>query len=132
MAEDPRFTLLIVDDDDENLDILERTFRGTYALLRAHDGNEALEVLKGRRVDVIITDQRMPRMSGTQLLANSMQINPRIIKIILSAYTDTADILSAINVCRITHYMVKPVNPQKLRDVVATALALVPLSAKYD
>ncbi len=132
MADDALHTLLLVDDDPNNLDVLERVFRGTYRLLRASDGVEALEIIRRERVDAIITDQRMPRVSGTELLAKSLEINPKIVKIILSAYTDTADILSAINVCRINHYMVKPVRADKLRELLANALAMVPESAKYD
>jgi response regulator RpfG family c-di-GMP phosphodiesterase len=124
-------TVLLVDDDAANLDLLERIFRGDYRLLRAKDGEEALALLEKEKVDVIITDQRMPRVSGIQLLEKSLAINPKIVKIILSAYTDTADILSAINVCRINHYLVKPVAPEKLRGVVAQALELVPAAARY-
>jgi two-component system, sensor histidine kinase and response regulator len=129
-AEKP--TILLVDDDPANLDFLERVFRTEYRLLRANDGQEALEILtKEKKVSVIVTDQRMPRVSGTQLLEKSLAIDPKIVKIILSGYTDTADILSAINVCRINHYLVKPVTAEKLRTVVATALQLVPAAERY-
>lgn len=125
-------TLLLVDDDDANLEFLERVFRNEYRLLRASDGEQALELLRREPVAVIITDQRMPRVSGTQLLERSLQINPKIVKLILSAYTDTADILSAINVCRINHYLVKPVTAEKLRNVISVALMLVPSSERYE
>src|SRR5688500_14070433 len=124
-------TLLLVDDDPANLDFLERVFRGDFRSLRASNGEEALAILEKEQVDVIITDQRMPKVSGTQLLEKSIAIQPKAVKIVLSAYTDTADILSAINVCRINHYLVKPVTGEKLKQVVVQALALVPESARY-
>ncbi|OGQ84192.1 MAG: hypothetical protein A2289_10710 [Deltaproteobacteria bacterium RIFOXYA12_FULL_58_15] len=122
--------VLIVDDDVNNLDLLERILKA-YKILRADDGQQAVQLLRDNRVDVIVTDQRMPGMSGTQLLKKSIAINPKAVKIILSAYTDTADILSAINVCRINHYLVKPVKAEKLVAVIEAALELVPQAAKY-
>lgn len=124
--------MLVVDDEEMITQMLCDAFMDEYEVLSAKDGREALVLLKRHRVDVIITDQRMPRMSGTQLLEKSLDINPKIVKIILSAYTETADILSAINVCRINHYLTKPVDLDHLADVVRKALALVPASAKYD
>jgi response regulator RpfG family c-di-GMP phosphodiesterase len=128
----PKPILLVVDDEPENLRFLERVFRDLYTVLTAEDGATALGMLRKHDVKVIITDQRMPKMSGTQLLEQSLAINPKIVKIILSGYTDTADILNAVNVCKINHYIVKPASLDKLRTVVAEALELVPKSARYD
>lgn len=124
-------SLLAVDDDADNLDLIERTFRDRYEVIRAQDGVEALAIIKNRKIDVIITDQRMPDMRGTELLEKALAITPKSVRIILSAYTETADILSAINVCRISHYLLKPVTPEKLRETVACALALVAESDRY-
>ncbi len=127
-----RRTILLVDDEKLILEMLKDVFSPHYTVVTAQGGEEALEVLARRQVDVIITDQRMPRMSGTQLLEKSLAINPKIVKIILSAYTDTADILSAINVCRINHYLVKPVDIDKIVQVVERALTLVPEASRYE
>ena len=124
--------MLIVDDDPANLDFLERVFREEFDVLRADDGRAAVELIEQHPLDVIITDQKMPGMTGTQVLEASLDIRPHAVKIILSAYTDTADILSAINVCRINHYLQKPVTAAKLRDVVQRALELVPQAARYE
>ncbi len=125
-------TVLVVDDEQTIVQLLNEVLMPEYEVLTANDGQEALALLKRHKVDVIITDQRMPRMSGTQLLEHSLSINPKIVKIILSAYTDTVDILSAINVCRINHYLVKPIDIDKLLEVVNRALDLVPQAARYE
>ncbi|MBI5510825.1 MAG: response regulator [Deltaproteobacteria bacterium] len=124
--------VLVVDDNPDNLDFMERTFRNHYRTVRAQDGDEAIELLKKQAVDVIITDQRMPRVSGTELLRRSLAIHPSAVKIILSAYTDTTEILSAINVCRVNHYLVKPVTGARLLEVVERALALVPAAKRFE
>ena len=127
-----RYSMLVVDDEPVIVSMLHEVFRPAYKVMSAASGEEALELLGSHHVDVIITDQRMPGMSGTQLLERSLEINPKIVKIILSAYTDTTDILKAINVCRINHYLVKPVDLRKIEAVVKRALELVPESARYD
>jgi response regulator RpfG family c-di-GMP phosphodiesterase len=119
-------TVLLVDDHEDNLAFLARTFHGVYRTIQARTGEAAIEVLKKEPIDVIITDQRMPGLSGTDLLEQSLRIKPSIVRIIISGYTDSTDMLSAINVCRVNHYLVKPVNAARLLDVVATALGLVP------
>lgn len=128
----PNRRMLIVDDDSDNLDFLERVFREDFEILRADDGTAAVQLIEQHPLDVIITDQKMPGMTGTEVLEASLPIRPHAVKIILSAYTDTADILSAINVCRINHYLQKPVTAAKLRDVVERALELVPQAARYE
>jgi YesN/AraC family two-component response regulator len=125
-------TVLVVDDEKTIVQLLKEVLTPHYRVVTAENGEEALQLLKSRPVDVIITDQRMPRMSGTKLLEQSLAINPRIVKIILSAYTDTSDILSAINVCRVNHFLTKPIDIDQILDVVKKALALVPESARYD
>lgn len=127
-----RKTMLIVDDDPDNLDLLRRIFQDLYDIKHADSGEAGVEILLDTHIDIIITDQRMPNMSGNELLERSIEINPKAIKIILSAYTDTSEILSAINVCRITHYLIKPTTAETVRKVVRDALDLVEESKRYD
>jgi response regulator RpfG family c-di-GMP phosphodiesterase len=115
------YTILAVDDEPANLRMLERLFRKDYRLLTAANGQEALEVLKREDVSLIITDQRMPGMSGTQLLRESMGTNPHTIKIILTGYTDLDALVEAINTTRIYKFVSKPWDPIALKDVVQDA-----------
>jgi CheY-like chemotaxis protein len=124
-------TLLLVDDDPENVALLVRTFRNMYDLLTANSGDEAIGLLKTHQVDAIITDQRMPGMVGTKLLEQSIALQPDCVRIILSAFNDTTDFLDAINVCRVNHFLMKPVQPDRLREVVTTALNLSTKANRY-
>ena len=128
----PMHTILVVDDDAENRGFMGRVFRNHYKLLVAASGIEAIDLLKTHKVDVIITDQRMPGMAGTEFLRKSIAIQPDCVRIILSAYTDTSDFLDAINVCRVNHFVTKPVLPERLRELVETALALSVRANRYS
>ena len=120
----PKSKILIVDDEPDNLDLLYRTFRREYQVLRASSGPEALEVL-GQQADVsvIISDQRMPRMSGTEFLSLTAAQYPDIVRILLTGYTDVDDLVDAINAGRVFRYVTKPWDEQELRGVVEQALA---------
>jgi response regulator RpfG family c-di-GMP phosphodiesterase len=115
------YTILAVDDEPANLRMLERLFRKDYRILTATNGEEALAVLKREDVSLIITDQRMPGMSGTELLRESMSTNPDTMKIILTGYTDIDALVEAINTARIHRFICKPWDPTALKQVVQDA-----------
>jgi len=117
-----RYNLLIVDDEKEILRSLKLTFAEDHEVFTASSGAEALEILQQQDIALIITDQRMPQMTGVQLLEKVIQINPRIIRIILTGYTDTAALIEAINQGHIYQYITKPWERQDLRLVVRRAL----------
>ncbi|WP_434555479.1 GAF domain-containing protein [Prochlorothrix hollandica] len=120
----PKSRILIVDDEPDNLDLLYRTFRREYQVLRASSGPEALELLSQQSdVSVIISDQRMPRMSGTEFLSLTAAQYPDIVRILLTGYTDVDDLVDAINAGRVFRYVTKPWNEQELRDVVQQAIS---------
>jgi YesN/AraC family two-component response regulator len=113
--------LLIVDDEPDMLDFLERVFRHEYTVLRAQSGEEAIEVLASVPVDILITDQKMPRMTGVQLLERVKDKYPSLIKVLVSGYTDVPDIHQAVERCRIHQYVVKPVDSERLKEAVREA-----------
>lgn len=94
------YTLLAVDDEPANLRMLERLFRSEYRVLTANNGGEALELLSREEVALIITDQRMPGMSGTELLRQTLRTRPETVRIILTGYTDIESLTDAINTTR--------------------------------
>ena len=115
--------LLIVDDEADNLDLLYRTFRRDYKVLKAASGPAALEILeKEGDVAVIISDQRMPLMSGTEFLSRTATKYPEIIRIILTGYTDVEDLVEAINTGQVFKYVTKPWDELHLMAVVQQAL----------
>ncbi|MCL1494230.1 MAG: response regulator [Pseudanabaena sp. Salubria-1] len=98
----PKPKLLVIDDEPDNLDLLFRTFYRDYQVLRANSGLEALELLDHEgEVAVIISDQRMPIMSGTEFLSQMAVKYPDTMRIILTGYTDVEDLVEAINTCKV-------------------------------
>ncbi len=115
--------LLVVDDEPDNLDLLYRTFYREFKVLRAENGPTALDILeKEGDVAVIISDQRMPMMSGTEFLSLTATKYPDIIRIILTGYTDVEDLVEAINSGKVFKYVTKPWSDMELRDVVKSAI----------
>ncbi len=115
--------LLVVDDEPDNLDLLYRTFHRDYQVLRAENGVAALEILaREENIAVIISDQRMPLMSGTELLSLTATQYPDIIRIILTGYTDVENLVEAINTGKVFKYVTKPWNAEDLKSAVRQAL----------
>ena len=115
--------ILVVDDEPDNLDLLYRTFYREYKVLRAESGPEALNILASEGgVAVIISDQRMPSMSGTEFLSLTATQYPDIIRIILTGYTDVEDLVEAINSGKVFKYVTKPWDDEELKAVVRQAV----------
>ncbi|HEY9616381.1 MAG TPA: response regulator [Microcoleaceae cyanobacterium] len=115
--------LLVVDDEPDNLDLLYRTFHREFKVLRAENGPVALDILaKEGDVAVIISDQRMPLMSGTEFLSLTATQYPDIIRIILTGYTDVEDLVEAINSGKVFKYVTKPWDDEELKAVVRQAV----------
>ncbi len=114
--------MLVVDDEPDNLDLLYRTFRRDFKVLRAESGVEALEVLSSEgEVAVIISDQRMPEMKGTEFLSKTVPDFPDTVRIILTGFTDVEDLVDAINAGQVYRYITKPWDPDELKHVVDRA-----------
>ena len=114
--------MLVVDDEPDNLDLLYRTFRREFKVLRAESGGEALKVLSEEgEVAVIISDQRMPEMKGTEFLSKTVPEFPDTVRIILTGFTDVEDLVDAINAGQVYRYITKPWDPEELKHVVERA-----------
>jgi two-component system sensor histidine kinase/response regulator len=117
-----KHSLLVVDDEVDNVDSLERLFRRKYNVLKTTSATEALELLKKNKVTVIISDQRMPQLTGVELLAESVKIHPNAIRILLTGYTDIESVVAAINSGQIYRYVTKPWDPVDLTNAVEKAV----------
>jgi CheY-like chemotaxis protein len=114
--------MLVVDDEPDNLDLLYRTFRRDFEVLRAESGISALSMLSTEgEVAVIISDQRMPEMKGTEFLSKTVPQFPDTVRIILTGFTDVEDLVEAINAGQVYKYITKPWDPNELRSVVQRA-----------
>ncbi len=121
--------ILFVDDEPEVLEILRRSFppEAGYEALTASSGAEALEILGRRRADLLVTDQRMPGMTGISLVQAARRIDPELCAILLTAYTDPRELVDAINKGEVYRYLVKPWESADLRQTVLSALEQVDL-----
>lgn len=114
--------LLIVDDEANVTSSLKRLLRGDgYRILTADSGKQGLELLAVNRVGVIISDQRMPEMTGVEFLRRVKDLYPETIRIVLSGYTDLQSITDAINEGAIYRFLTKPWEDDQLQDTVREA-----------
>ncbi len=114
--------ILLVDDEPANLRLLERLFRRDYEVMSAASGEDALRLLSQHDVALVITDQRMPGMTGVELLKRTAGMRPHMVRIILTGYTDVEALADAINCGQIYRYITKPWDNEDLRLTVAKAL----------
>ncbi len=117
-------TILYVDDENDNLEALERIFRKKYNVLKALSGKDALELVQthGHEISLILTDQRMPEMTGIEVLEKIIGQFPDIIRILMTGFTDLESIIQAINKGQIYQYITKPWDPIELSNTVDRAV----------
>jgi two-component system response regulator HupR/HoxA len=109
-----KYGLLVVDDETANLQKLERAFVNRYDVFSAGSAKEALRILETASIDAIITDQKMPDMTGIELLEISQKSYPHLVRIVLTGYTDVEDLIAAINTGKVHKYITKPWEPETL------------------
>ena len=119
LLRDTRPEILVVDDEQAMLNVLERILSDDYNVHTAISGTLGLELLeKNPGIEMILSDQRMPIMSGTEFLSRSMSINPNCVRIILTGYTDIRDLVDSIKSGRVFQYLTKPFEPDELRVMI--------------
>ena len=115
-------TLLLVDDEEHILSALRRLVRRDgYKVLTANSGAAGLEILQREPVDVIVSDQRMPGMTGVEFLGRAKELAPATVRMTLSGYTDLQSIIDAVNEGAVYKFLTKPWDDQRLREHIAQA-----------
>src|SRR5258706_3829433 len=117
-----RYPILVVDDEQDNLDAFRFNFRKTFDIPTGTSGAEALAILAEKDVAVIVTDQRMPRMTGAELLREVRTKTPETVGIILTAFTDVDVLVEAINLGQVYRYITKPWDAKEVRGVLQYAI----------
>ena len=125
-----KYHILLVDDEEDNLALLYRTLRGTYNLEKTTSPLKALEILKEKPFELVISDHKMPEMDGVEFLKRVQLEHPQVMRILLTAYSDANILIDAINYAKIYRYVKKPFNPEELQLIVSSALEYYQL--KYD
>ena len=116
--------ILLVDDEERILRTLTMLLKMQYQVFSTTDGNEALKILKKEKIHVLISDQRMPLMVGTELLRQAKNLSPQTMRILLTGYADVDAALDSVNEGEIFRYINKPWGPKELRDTVADAAGI--------
>jgi len=130
---EPRPRILIVDDEEAILETMAFTFEDDYDVLTATSARQALEVLDAKApVAAVITDQRMPEMTGVEFLARVCERHPNTTRIILTGYADGEAMVRAINEGHVYAYVTKPWEPEELKQLVHRAVEVHRLRVRND
>jgi response regulator RpfG family c-di-GMP phosphodiesterase len=121
IEENEKLSILYVDDEEDNLVVFKSTFRRDFKVFTAMSGEEGLAILEREDIFLVITDQRMPKMSGLQFL-NKLPKEKDLIKIVLSGHTDLDAVLDAVNNFNVYRYILKPWNKNYLKLTLEKAV----------
>ncbi|MEL6676701.1 MAG: adenylate/guanylate cyclase domain-containing protein [Bacteroidota bacterium] len=121
MPRHDNFPILYVDDEQQNLISFKATYRREYPIFTALSGKEGLSCIQQQPIKLIITDQRMPGMTGVEFLEKAQAEYPDVIRIVLTGFSDTDDIIKVINSGRIFRYITKPWDEHELRMSIENA-----------
>src|SRR5690606_4134217 len=130
---EPRPRILIVDDEEAILETMAFTFEDDYDVLTATSARQALEILDASGpIAAVITDQRMPEMTGVEFLAKVCERHPNTTRIILTGYADGEAMVRAINEGHVYAYVTKPWEPEELKQLVHRAVEVHRLRVRND
>ncbi|HZS35998.1 MAG TPA: sigma-54 dependent transcriptional regulator [Polyangia bacterium] len=116
------FPILVVDDEPDNLDAFRFNFKRVFKIHTAGSGDEGLDVLREHDVAVIVTDQRMPRMTGLEFLKAARDVRPEAVPIILTAFTDVDVLIESINLGHVYRYITKPWDAKEVKGILTQAI----------
>ncbi len=122
MSDNAKLTILCVDDEQDIVNSLYDTFMSKYNVLTALNGADALDIFDKENITLIITDQRMPGMTGSELLAKINESKPLCKKILLTGYSDINAAIDAINNGAVDKYFSKPWDEDELVRTVDTLI----------
>ncbi|MEO0442559.1 MAG: response regulator [Pseudomonadota bacterium] len=128
MSDTKKYTLLFVDDEKRILTALRSTFRRKYDVYTANGATEALSILENTKIDVIVSDQRMPGMLGNELLAQVHKHHPNTMRLLLTGFMDKEAIINTINEGEIYRFINKPWKSEEIQKIIAEAA----LASKYS
>ncbi|HXI00072.1 MAG TPA: response regulator [Sphingobacteriaceae bacterium] len=116
-----KINILYVDDEENNLLSFKATFRIKYNVITAISAEEAMKILEAKPVEIIITDQRMPEMTGVEFLEKVIEKYIDPMRILLTGYADMNAVVDAVNKGKIFHYLSKPWNEEEIESTVERA-----------
>ncbi len=132
MEKDVVINVLYVDDEEQNLVSFKASFRRYFSIFTANSASDAQNILKENIIHVLITDQRMPETTGTELLAKAAFDYPDQIRILLTGYTDIEALKDAVNRGHIFRYLEKPWNDDELRKTIEDSFHVYNIKKEQD
>lgn len=131
LPKDKKHVILAVDDEENNLALIQRTLRSDYDILLASNGQEALKILDemGDEISLIVSDQKMPLLSGTELFKKVSEKYPDIINILLTGHSNIDILVDSINECQLFQYILKPFDPDYLCLVIQSGIKKFEMTA---
>ncbi len=126
------FPVLYVDDEPENLRVFDLTFRREFQVLTAPSGEAGLEIIMSQPVAVVLSDHKMPGMSGTDFLARVRDMAPETIRMLVTAYGSAETLAYAINDGSIYRYVAKPWEPEEMRVALTRGLQVFALQRERE
>jgi len=127
-----KYNILYVDDEPSNLRIFKDTFRRKFNIHIAKSAKEGIEILDQHKIDLILSDQRMPEMTGVELLQYAFKTYPKTNRILISGYSDIKAVEAAINQARVFQYVQKPWSEPDLLDIISSALRVQELELENE
>jgi DNA-binding NtrC family response regulator len=122
-----KIKILYIDDEENNLNSFKAAFRREYEVTVALSASEAKELIKSNGFEIIITDQRMPGITGVDFLASIINDYPEPIRMLLTGYADMQAVIDAINKGQIYQYITKPWDEQQMRVIINNAYEIFSL-----
>ncbi len=116
-----KLTLLYVDDEVNNLKSFKAAFRRDFKIFTAESGAEGRKILEQQNISIVLTDQRMPFMTGVEFLESIVPDYPETIRILITGFSDIQAVIDAINKGRIYHYVQKPWDETYLKNIISNA-----------
>ncbi len=113
--------ILYVDDEKGNREVFKASFRRYYTIFAAESAKEGLKVLENNIINIIITDQRMPNMTGSEFLTSIVNVYPEPIRMIMTGYADLNAVIDAVNNGKVYKYLTKPWDADQLKMIIDEA-----------
>lgn len=129
MATSKTISVLYVDDEIHNLNSFKATFRKEFNVLTAGSAAEALEIMKKNLLHIVITDQRMPGMTGVDFLIEVLEKYPDVMRVLLTGFTDLTTVAEALSKGQVHYRMEKPWDEEQIRVVINAAYEISMLRA---
>ena len=121
MSPPAKHCLLIVDDEPDVCDSVQDLLRREFRVLKANSAQEGFQIMQQEEVHIIMTDQRMPQITGVELLTKVKSRNPQAVRMLFTGYADLESIIAAINQGHIFQFLKKPWQPEELEAAVRQA-----------